>query len=77
MQAPVIVVVMLSLFMGLPPIAMASAIAAFGMIPPCLDQFFAAMAVTIVFGLMFATVLTTIILPVFYSIAFRIRNEAA
>jgi multidrug efflux pump subunit AcrB len=59
------------------PIAMASATTAFGMIPLFFDRFFAAMAVTIVCGLMFATVLTTIVLPVFYWIAFRIRNEAA
>jgi multidrug efflux pump subunit AcrB len=32
------------------------------------DAFFAAMAVTIIAGLVFATVLTMIVLPVFYSI---------
>jgi multidrug efflux pump subunit AcrB len=33
------------------------------------------MAVTIIFGLIFATVLTMVILPVFYSIVFRVRMD--
>ena len=41
------------------------------------DDFFAAMAVTIVFGLVFATLLTTVVLPVFYAILFRVEARSA
>ena len=57
------------------PVSMAAGTTAFGMLPLFFDDFFAAMAVTIVFGLMFATVLTTIVLPVFYSIAYRVKAD--
>ena len=50
------------------PVAMAASTTALGMIPLLFDAFFAAMAVTIIAGLVFATVLTMIVLPVFYSI---------
>jgi multidrug efflux pump subunit AcrB len=33
------------------------------------------MAVTIIFGLLFATLLTMLMLPVFYSIVFRIKMD--
>ena len=45
-----------------------------GMIPLLTDAFFIAMAVTIMFGLGFATVLTLIVVPVLYTIFFRIPN---
>ncbi len=57
------------------PVAMAAATTALGMIPLVFDAFFSAMAVTIIFGLLFATVLTMVILPVFYSIIFNVRME--
>jgi multidrug efflux pump subunit AcrB len=44
------------------------------MIPLFQDAFFIAMAVTIVFGLGFATVLTLIVVPVLYSIFFSIKE---
>jgi multidrug efflux pump subunit AcrB len=47
---------------------MAASTTALGMIPLLFNAFFAAMAVTIIAGLVFATVLTMIVLPVFYSI---------
>jgi len=50
------------------PVAMAASTTALGMIPLLFDAFFAAMAVTIIAGLVFATVLTMIVLPVFYLI---------
>jgi multidrug efflux pump subunit AcrB len=50
------------------PVAMAASTTALGMIPLLLDAFFIAMAVTIIFGLMFATLLTMIIVPVLYAI---------
>ncbi len=59
------------------PVAMAASTTALGMIPLLFDDFFAAMAVTIVFGLLFATILTTLVLPVFYSILFRVKPTTA
>jgi len=47
---------------------MAASTTALGMIPLLFNAFFAAMAVTIIADLVFATVLTMIVLPVFYSI---------
>ena len=57
------------------PVSMAAATTILGMIPLFFDDFFAAMAVTIVFGLLFATVLTLVVLPVFYSIIYRVKNK--
>ena len=57
------------------PVAMAALTTALGMIPLPFDAFFVAMAVTIIFGLVFATVLTMVILPVFYSIVFAVRMD--
>jgi Cu/Ag efflux pump CusA len=54
---------------------MAAATTILGMIPLFFDDFFAAMAVTIVFGLTFATVLTLVVLPVFYAIIFRVKQS--
>jgi multidrug efflux pump subunit AcrB len=54
---------------------MAAATTALGMIPLVFDAFFSAMAVTIIFGLLFATLLTMLILPVFYSIVFNIKMD--
>ena len=44
-----------------------------GMAPLLLDAFFKDMAITIMFGLGFATVLTLIFVPVLYSIFFKIK----
>lgn len=55
------------------PVAMAVTTTALGMIPLLFDAFFAATALTTVFGLPFATVLTTVVLPVFYAIFHRVR----
>ena len=46
-----------------------------GMIPLFTDAFFVAMAVTIVFGLGFATVLTLLVVPVVYATVYRVRND--
>lgn len=54
------------------PVMMASLTTALGMLPLFTDAFFAAMAVTITFGLLFATVLTMIVVPVLYAIFFRV-----
>jgi multidrug efflux pump subunit AcrB len=47
---------------------MAAATTALGMIPLLFDAFFVSMAVTIIAGLIFATVLTMIVVPVLYAI---------
>nr|NIS41895.1 efflux RND transporter permease subunit [Desulfuromonadales bacterium] len=59
------------------PVSMAALTTALGMIPLLFDAFFVAMAVTIIFGLMIATVLTMVVVPVFYSIFFRVPYEAS
>jgi multidrug efflux pump subunit AcrB len=55
------------------PVSMAVLTTVFGLIPLLLDVFFGAMAVTIVFGLLFASILTLILVPVLYSLFFRVR----
>ncbi|MDH3213314.1 MAG: hypothetical protein OEM05_12585 [Myxococcales bacterium] len=47
------------------------------MIPLLLDAFFVAMAVTIIFGLIFATVLMMVVLPVFYAVVFRVPSKSS
>jgi multidrug efflux pump subunit AcrB len=58
------------------PVAMAASTTALGMIPLLLDAFFISMAITIIAGLMFATVLTMVVLPVFYAIVFRVPSRS-
>ena len=55
------------------PVSMAAATTVLGMMPLLLDAFFKSMAVTIMFGLTFACILTMIIVPVFYVIFFKIK----
>ena len=54
------------------PVCMAAITTMLGMIPLLFNPFFMAMAVTIIFGLGFATLLTLIVLPVSYAMVFRI-----
>ena len=56
------------------PVLMATVTTVLGMIPLLADVFFKAMAVTIMAGLSFATVLTLIFVPVLYSIFFRSKT---
>lgn len=56
------------------PVAMAALTTALGMIPLLLDAFFMAMAVTIIAGLLFATLLTMVVVPVLYALFFRVRE---
>ena len=58
------------------PVAMAAITTIMGMIPLFADAFFVAMAVTIAFGLGFATVLTMVVVPVLYAIFFRVHAPA-
>ena len=48
-----------------------------GVAPLLLDPFFRSMAVTIMFGLAFATLLTLVVVPLLYAALFRIREPAA
>jgi len=52
------------------PVSMAALTTALGMIPLIYDPFFGSMAVSIVFGLIVATVLVMIMIPVLYAIFF-------
>ncbi|UCD52405.1 MAG: efflux RND transporter permease subunit [Phycisphaerales bacterium] len=54
------------------PVSMAALTTVLGMIPLVVDAFFASMAVTVMFGLSFATVLTLVVVPVLYAIVFRV-----
>ena len=54
------------------PVSMTAITTVLGMIPLLTDAFFVAMAVTIMFGLTFATVLTLLVVPVLYVTFFRI-----
>lgn len=54
------------------PVLMAAITTMLGMIPLLSDAFFGSMAITIIFGLGFASVLTLIVLPVTYTLMFRI-----
>jgi len=56
------------------PVMMAALTTILGMIPLLADAFFISMAVTIMFGLGFATVLTLVIVPVLYTVFFKIPS---
>ena len=58
------------------PVSMAAMTTVLGMIPLLTDAFFVAMAVTVMFGLTFATVLTLVVVPVLYAIVFRVPYRA-
>ena len=49
------------------PVGMAASTTALGMIPLLFDAFFVSMAITIIAGLIFATLLTMIVVPVLYA----------
>ena len=55
---------------------MAAATTILGLVPLLKDAFFIAMAVTIMFGLLVATILTLVVVPVLYAIFFRVPNPA-
>lgn len=57
------------------PVSLAALTTVLGMIPLLVDAFFVAMAVTIMFGLAFATILTLIFVPVLYVCIFRIPSN--
>jgi multidrug efflux pump subunit AcrB len=57
------------------PVAMAASTTALGMIPLLFDAFFVSMAVTIISGLMFATLLTMVVVPVLYAIFYKASSD--
>ena len=59
------------------PVSMAAMTTVLGMIPLLADAFFVAMAVTIMFGLTFATILTLVVVPVLYAIVFKVPYKSA
>lgn len=58
------------------PVVNASLTTVLGMLPLLTDAFYVAMAVTIMVGLAFATVLTMVVIPVNYAWVFRVRRGA-
>ncbi|EOG7701159.1 multidrug efflux RND transporter permease subunit VmeV [Vibrio parahaemolyticus] len=59
------------------PVSMAALTTILGMIPLVFDAFFGSMAITIMAGLGFATVLTLIVVPVMFAILFGIKPTTA
>jgi len=57
------------------PVSMAALTTILGMIPLLGDAFFVGMAVTIMFGLGFATVLTLVVVPVLYATIFGFKTS--
>ena len=55
------------------PVCMAAITTVLGMVPLLFDAFFESMAVVIMFGLGFATILTLVVVPVLYTLAYGIR----
>jgi multidrug efflux pump subunit AcrB len=55
------------------PVALAAGTTIFGMIPLISDAFFASMAVTVMGGLAFASILTLVAVPVLYALFFLIK----
>jgi multidrug efflux pump subunit AcrB len=56
------------------PVTMAALTTVLGMIPLLTDVFFAGMSITIIGGLTFGTILTLVVVPVLYSLFYRIRR---
>ena len=57
------------------PVMMGTLTTVLGVMPLFTDAFFKSMAVVIVFGLLFATLLTLVIVPVLYALFFRVGAE--
>ncbi|MBS7455545.1 efflux RND transporter permease subunit [Coralloluteibacterium stylophorae] len=57
------------------PVTMAAGTTVLGMVPLLFDALFASMAVTIMGGLAFATVLTLVVVPCLYALFFRVHGD--
>ena len=58
------------------PVTMAMITTVLGMIPLLPDVFFRPMAVSIMFGLSFATILTLIMVPVLFALFYRVKYRS-
>jgi multidrug efflux pump subunit AcrB len=58
------------------PVVNAAATTIFGMAPLLQDVFWVSMAITIMFGLAFGTVLTMVVVPALYALFFKVKEEA-
>ncbi|MBY6198156.1 efflux RND transporter permease subunit [Vibrio hangzhouensis] len=58
------------------PVILGAATTILGVAPLLVDPFFKSMAVTIMFGLLFATALTLLVIPLNYALFFRIKQPA-
>lgn len=58
------------------PVVLGAATTVLGVIPLVPDAFWAAMALTMMFGLMVGTVLTMVLVPTFYTVVYRIVSPA-
>lgn len=56
------------------PVALGAITTVLGVAPLLFDPFFRSMAITIMFGLIFATVLTLVVVPLLYAVIFRIQG---
>jgi multidrug efflux pump subunit AcrB len=56
------------------PVVLAALTTVLGMVPLLTDAFYVAMAVTIMGGLIFATILTMVVIPLNYAIIYRVPN---
>ncbi|MGL4827555.1 MAG: efflux RND transporter permease subunit [Vibrionaceae bacterium] len=57
------------------PVLLGALTTILGVAPLLVDPFFKSMAVTIMFGLLFATILTLVVIPLFYAIFFNVQAE--
>ena len=57
------------------PVFLAALTTMLGMLPLITDSMFSSMAVTIIFGLLFATVLTLIVVPLLYAVFYKIKVQ--
>ncbi|WP_394131376.1 efflux RND transporter permease subunit [Shewanella maritima] len=55
------------------PVILGATTTILGVAPLLIDPFFKSMAVTIMFGLLFATALTLVVIPLYYALFFRIK----
>ncbi|PFG57915.1 multidrug efflux pump subunit AcrB [Vibrio sp. ES.051] len=57
------------------PVLLGALTTILGVAPLLIDPFFKSMAVTIMFGLLFATILTLVVVPLFYAVLFKVNIE--
>ncbi|ELA7884182.1 efflux RND transporter permease subunit, partial [Vibrio parahaemolyticus] len=57
------------------PVLLGALTTTLGVAPLLIDPFFKSMAVTIMFGLLFATILTLVVIPLFYAVLFKVKVE--